>query len=192
MGNDRLAYGVVEAVKASVASSAMIFSADAMWAASDVDLCPRRLRIGRDRPDLLLREEPLDVSLGHWMSGIRGSFMIERTNPVAFESHSSFESTVGLTSNPSSSLASRQRRASLRLSGLPRIGYLERRPDPTDRRTKLVVPTAAALELTTLVHAFNRRLEARYRRQLGADAYAAFRRSLETLAGRADAQPRIR
>ncbi len=75
---------------------------------------------------------------------------------------------------------------------LERLGYVERRPEPGDRRAKLVVPTAAALDVTRLVHAFNRRLEARYRRQLGADAYDSFRRSLETIAGRADPQPRIR
>jgi DNA-binding MarR family transcriptional regulator len=75
---------------------------------------------------------------------------------------------------------------------LERLGYVERRPDPHDRRAKLVVPTAAALEVTRLVHAFNRRLEARYRRLLGKQAYDALRHALITLAGRYDVQPRIR
>src|SRR5579884_4239839 len=60
---------------------------------------------------------------------------------------------------------------------LERLGYVERRPDPHDRRAKLVVPTPAALEVTRLVHAFNRKLEARYRRRLGKQAYDALRRS---------------
>lgn len=75
---------------------------------------------------------------------------------------------------------------------LERLGYVERRPDPCDRRAKLVVPTSAALEVTRLVHAFNRKLEARYRRRLGKQAYDALRRSLIALAGRDDIQPRIR
>ena len=75
---------------------------------------------------------------------------------------------------------------------LERLGYVERRPDPSDRRAKLVVPTATALELTRLVHVFNRRMEARYRRTLGAEAYESLRRSLEALAGSHEVQPRIR
>lgn len=74
---------------------------------------------------------------------------------------------------------------------LERLGYVERRPDPGDRRAKLVVPTPAAIELTRIVHELNRRLEARYRRKLGSADYATFRSALETLAGRDDAQPRI-
>lgn len=74
---------------------------------------------------------------------------------------------------------------------LERRGYVERRPDPSDRRAKLVLPTSAALEVTRLVHDFNRRMEARYRRKLGAQAYDSLRRSLETLADRHDVQPRI-
>ncbi len=75
---------------------------------------------------------------------------------------------------------------------LERLGYVERRPDPYDRRAKLVVPTPAALEVTRLVHAFNRKLEARYRRRLGKQAYDALRHALIALAGRDDSQPRIR
>lgn len=75
---------------------------------------------------------------------------------------------------------------------LERLGYVERRPDPRDRRAKLVVPTSGALEVTRLVHTFNRRLEARYRRRLGTQAYDVLRRSLIALAGRDDVQPRIR
>lgn len=75
---------------------------------------------------------------------------------------------------------------------LQSLGYVERRPDPTDGRAKLVVPTAAALEVTALVHAFNRRLETRYRRLLGADAYRRLRRSLRLIAPEGELQPRIR
>lgn len=74
---------------------------------------------------------------------------------------------------------------------LEQLGYVERRPDPEDRRAKLVVPTAAALAVTRLVHEFNRRLEARYRRRLGARAYESLRASLLELAERSERQPRI-
>lgn len=74
---------------------------------------------------------------------------------------------------------------------LERLGYVERRPDPTDRRAKLVHPTALALEVTRLVHAFNRRLEARYRRSLGPKAYRSLRASLSAIAPPGHRQPRI-
>jgi len=74
---------------------------------------------------------------------------------------------------------------------LERLGYVTRRPDPTDRRAKLIVPTQAALDVTQLVHEFNQRLERQLRRRLGAETYRSLRRSLELLGGRAAAQPRI-
>jgi len=74
---------------------------------------------------------------------------------------------------------------------LEELGYVVRRPHPLDRRAKLIVPTAAALEVTRLVHQFNRRLEARYRSALGERAYESLRKSLLALAGRDEVQPRI-
>jgi len=74
---------------------------------------------------------------------------------------------------------------------LERLGYVERRPDPRDRRAKRIMPRPAALQVTGLVHRFNRELEARYRRLLGRRAYEALRESLLKLAGRDDLQPRI-
>lgn len=74
---------------------------------------------------------------------------------------------------------------------LERLGYVERRPDPSDRRAKLVVPTERALEVTRLVHAFNRRLEVRYRRLLGKDAYETLRAALAAISPRHERQPRI-
>ncbi|RDI76046.1 MarR family [Gaiella occulta] len=74
---------------------------------------------------------------------------------------------------------------------LQALGYVERRPDPSDRRAKLVVPTARALEVSAIVHEVNRSLERRYRRALGREAYASLRSSLRLLAGRDERQPRI-
>ena len=71
------------------------------------------------------------------------------------------------------------------------LGYVERRPDPQDRRAKLVVPAAPALAVTRLVHAFNRSLEARYRRLLGGREYESLRAALRAIAPHGVIQPRI-
>lgn len=62
------------------------------------------------------------------------------------------------------------------------LGYLERRPDPSDRRAKLVVPTPAALDVLELVERFDQRWEARYRRRLGRDGYESLRTALRAIA----------
>ena len=74
---------------------------------------------------------------------------------------------------------------------LERMGYVSRKPDLSDRRAKRIVPTAAALQVTRLVHTFNRRLEADYKRLLGADAYAMLRASLQLIAPAGIMQPRM-
>lgn len=61
-------------------------------------------------------------------------------------------------------------------------GYLERRPDPSDRRAKLVVPTLAALDVLKLVDRFNRRWDARFRRKLGREGYESLRMALRAIA----------
>src|SRR5581483_9113992 len=47
---------------------------------------------------------------------------------------------------------------------LERLGYVERRPDPADRRARLVVATPRALEVVDIVHEVNDRIERRLRR----------------------------
>lgn len=75
---------------------------------------------------------------------------------------------------------------------LERLGYVVRQPDPQDRRAKRIVPAPTAIDVTRLVHAFNKRLEARYRRQLGTKDYEALRRSLRAIApDGGPIQPRI-
>jgi DNA-binding MarR family transcriptional regulator len=65
---------------------------------------------------------------------------------------------------------------------LERLGYVRRVADPTDRRARLVVPTAAAIAVARLVVRVNEREEARYREQLGRRAYATLRRGLRRIA----------
>lgn len=72
------------------------------------------------------------------------------------------------------------------------LGYLERHPDKSDRRAKLVVPAPAALDVLRLVDEFNKRWEARYRRKLGREAYESLRASLRTIAAAANTSRRSR
>ena len=75
---------------------------------------------------------------------------------------------------------------------LERLGYVERQPDPDDRRAKRILPTPAALDVTCLVHSFNERLEERLRHRLGERAYDSLRTSLRAIAPEGEMQPRIR
>ncbi len=71
-------------------------------------------------------------------------------------------------------------------------GYVERRADPSDRRAKLVVPTAKALDVLRILREFNQRWERRQRRRLGREAYDSLRSSLETLAADKSGTPHPR
>jgi DNA-binding MarR family transcriptional regulator len=58
---------------------------------------------------------------------------------------------------------------------LERLGYVERRPDPADRRAKLICPTARGLEQMRAADAFVASMERRHARRLGPDVYAQFK-----------------
>jgi DNA-binding MarR family transcriptional regulator len=55
------------------------------------------------------------------------------------------------------------------------LGYVERRPDPQDRRAKLIFPTKRGLEQTMRGDEIVADIEARYAKALGGRTYAAFR-----------------
>jgi DNA-binding MarR family transcriptional regulator len=74
---------------------------------------------------------------------------------------------------------------------LESLGYVRRKPDPHDRRAKLVVPTDKALEVTDIVHEFNRRMEASYRELVGEEAYRTLRAALRAISPREEMQPRL-
>ena len=67
---------------------------------------------------------------------------------------------------------------------LERLGYVERRPDPEDRRAKLVVPTATGADVIELASHAIRQIEATYARLLGRPGHAALRDALTVLANR--------
>jgi DNA-binding MarR family transcriptional regulator len=65
---------------------------------------------------------------------------------------------------------------------LEALGYVERRPDPDDRRGKLVVPTDRGRAEQQLADGILAEIERRHADRLGADRYAEFKRALRTLA----------
>ena len=69
---------------------------------------------------------------------------------------------------------------------LEQLGYVERRPDPEDRRAKLIFPTQRGLEQVRLEDEIIANIEARHAQRIGARTYADFRDILRTLVARPD------
>ncbi|WP_245883477.1 MarR family winged helix-turn-helix transcriptional regulator [Streptomyces hyaluromycini] len=65
---------------------------------------------------------------------------------------------------------------------LEHLGYVERRPDPADRRAKLVCPTERGLLQMAAAAAIMRSIEERHARALGEREYAAFKAALRSVA----------
>ncbi|MEV7929691.1 MarR family transcriptional regulator [Kitasatospora sp. NPDC088264] len=65
---------------------------------------------------------------------------------------------------------------------LERLGYVERRPDPADRRAKLIHPTERGLLQMEAAAAIMRSIEERHAKALGAREYAAFKTALHHVA----------
>jgi DNA-binding MarR family transcriptional regulator len=70
---------------------------------------------------------------------------------------------------------------------LEQLGYVERRPDPSDRRAKLVVPTKRGLEQMRLGDRIVAEIEQRHAKAAGAKTYAEFRDALRGVVARARA-----
>jgi len=68
---------------------------------------------------------------------------------------------------------------------LEELGYVERRPDPADRRAKLVVPTKRGLEQMRRGDQIVADIEARHAKEIGARDYAEFRNVLRGVVFRA-------
>ncbi|MFJ4681883.1 MarR family winged helix-turn-helix transcriptional regulator [Streptomyces sp. NPDC088789] len=65
---------------------------------------------------------------------------------------------------------------------LERLGYVERAPDPDDRRAKLVRPTERGLLQMETAAAIMRAIEERHTKALGEEPYAAFKEALKQVA----------
>ncbi|WP_020380034.1 MarR family winged helix-turn-helix transcriptional regulator [Nocardiopsis potens] len=59
---------------------------------------------------------------------------------------------------------------------LEALGYVERRPDPDDRRAKLIVPTRRTLDQMERTAALVAEIERRHAEAVGPDAFAEFKR----------------
>jgi DNA-binding MarR family transcriptional regulator len=64
---------------------------------------------------------------------------------------------------------------------LEQLGYVERRPEPGDRRAKLIVPTPRGRQLIQLSDGIIRDIEKRPANALGPDAYRNFKHALATV-----------
>jgi DNA-binding MarR family transcriptional regulator len=67
---------------------------------------------------------------------------------------------------------------------LEALGYVERRPDPRDRRAKLIFPTARGLDQVQLGDEIIAGIEARLANEIGARTYAEFRDVLRGVVAR--------
>jgi DNA-binding MarR family transcriptional regulator len=64
---------------------------------------------------------------------------------------------------------------------LETLGYVQRRPDPHDRRSKLIVPTERGRDEQQQADLILAEIEDRHAARIGADNYADFRRLLRAL-----------
>lgn len=64
---------------------------------------------------------------------------------------------------------------------LEQLGYVTRRPDPADRRAKLVVPTARGLEAMRAADQAVAEIERHHAESAGRKTYAEFRNVLRTM-----------
>ena len=67
---------------------------------------------------------------------------------------------------------------------LVQLGYVERRPDPADRRAKLIVPTDKGRDHMARSDAVLAGMEAEHARAVGEQAYAEFKRVFKLVAER--------
>ncbi|WP_214318992.1 MarR family winged helix-turn-helix transcriptional regulator [Nonomuraea sediminis] len=67
---------------------------------------------------------------------------------------------------------------------LVELGYVERKPDPHDRRAKLIVPTERGLDQMARADAIVARIEREHAQAIGEQAYAEFKRVFTLLAAR--------
>ena len=74
---------------------------------------------------------------------------------------------------------------------LENLGYVERRPDPADRRAKLIVPTERGLEQLIIGDEIVAEIEARHSGEIGARDYAQFRDVLRGVVARSREDDRL-
>ncbi|MFD9815580.1 MarR family winged helix-turn-helix transcriptional regulator [Streptomyces sp. NPDC059080] len=68
------------------------------------------------------------------------------------------------------------------IDDLERLGYVERKPDPADRRAKLIYPTERGLLQMATAAAIMRTIEERHAEALGRQEYITFKSALHCVA----------
>ena len=111
--------------------------------------------------------------------------LAEKGHAAVRPAHSAVFQHLDDTGTTVSTLAARAqmtKQAMAELVGhLERHGYVVRTPDPTDRRAKLVAPTAAGREVVAIAQELVPEVEQRIDAALGADRVRALRHDLQML-----------
>jgi DNA-binding MarR family transcriptional regulator len=111
--------------------------------------------------------------------------LAEKGHAAVRPAHSAVFQHLDDTGTTVSTLAARAqmtKQAMAELVGhLERHGYVVRVPDPTDRRAKLVQPTAAGREVVAIAQALVPEVERHVDAALGADRVRALRHDLQVL-----------
>jgi DNA-binding MarR family transcriptional regulator len=109
-------------------------------------------------------------------------------NPAAANVFS-FLSSEGATVSELANLSHvRKQTMAQTVEQLERSGYVERRPNPADRRSQLVFLTARGKRIPTVTHKAAAAVESRWARLRGPDELEAVRRSLVDLLSRLTAE----
>jgi DNA-binding MarR family transcriptional regulator len=72
---------------------------------------------------------------------------------------------------------------------LERLGYAERKPDPKDRRAKLVTMTAKGRAAMGVAHGVIAEIEGEYAKAVGADRYETFASTFDALLDHLQSEP---
>ena len=119
------------------------------------------------------------------LNGLVLARLAERGHPEVRAAHSAVFQYLDDTGTTVSLLAERAqmtKQAMAELVGhLERRGYVERVPDPSDRRAKLVLATDKGRQIFAIARAGVPEIEARIADVVGADRVAALREDLEAL-----------
>lgn len=150
---------------------------------------PRPVTAGRERPvNLAVLMRDAFVAL----NDLALRRLAEQGHEDIRSAHSTVFQYLDETGTTVSALAERARMTKQAMAELVAHlegrGYLTRVPDPTDRRAKLVLPTADGREAVAIVQALVPSLEARITALLGADRTAALRADLESVRTFAEAE----
>ncbi len=143
---------------------------------------PRPMTEGVPRPSnlaVLLRDAYLTLN------DLVIARLAEKGHAAVRPAHSAVFQHLDDTGTTVSTLAARAqmtKQAMAELVGhLERHGYVVRVPDPTDRRAKLVQPTAAGREVVAIAQALVPEVERHVDAALGADRVRALRHDLQVL-----------